>query len=101
MKQVAKVCMDRLISVPSRADKLETTPQQQAWEKRQWRARKAWSEVSQASFFHCMMKNTLATTWSDTEEAAQKIFFPRLIQRLSGVLLRWAVCLCVVCFPDW
>lgn len=33
MKHVAKVCIDRLISVPSRGDKLETTPQQQAWKK--------------------------------------------------------------------
>lgn len=75
MKHAAKVCIDRLISVPSRGDKLETTPQQQARESLQWRARKAWSEISQSSFFHGMMKNGLAITWSDAEEAAQMIFF--------------------------
>lgn len=97
LKHVAKVC---IISVPSKGDKLETAPQQQAWENLQWRAWKTWSQVNQASFFPGTMKNALAQQ-TDAEEPTQKIFFSHLIQRLSEVLLRWAACLCVVCYPDW
>lgn len=73
LKHVAKVCIDRLISVPSRGDKLETAPQQQAWENLHWRAQKAWSQVRPVpSTAH---EKSTFTTWSEAEEPAQKIFF--------------------------